>query len=52
VRNKRRVWQIFPTFLIISLVALDAAGWFASRSFEAFFQDRVHQAQRVRHKRR
>jgi two-component system, OmpR family, phosphate regulon sensor histidine kinase PhoR len=41
VRNRRLVWQIFPTVLIIALTALFAAGWAVARSFEAFYLDRI-----------
>ncbi|RIK76449.1 MAG: PAS domain-containing sensor histidine kinase [Planctomycetota bacterium] len=41
MRNRRLVWQIFPAFLIIALTALFAAGWFAARSFEAFYLDHI-----------
>lgn len=48
MRNRRLVWQIFPTFLIISLTALFAAGWFAARSFEAFYLDRLDDELHIR----
>ncbi|MEX2188205.1 MAG: ATP-binding protein [Pirellulales bacterium] len=48
MRNRKLVWQIFPAFLIITLTALFAAGWFAARSFEDFYLTGVRSDLEVR----
>ncbi len=48
MRNRKLVWQIFPTFLVIALTALFAAGWFAARSFEEFYLKSVRSDLNVR----
>jgi len=35
--KKRLIWQIYPTYLLITLVSLVAVTWYASRSFKQFF---------------
>ena len=40
--NRRRLlWQIYPSYLLITLVSLIAVGWVASHSLEQFFRESV-----------
>ncbi len=39
-RNKL-IWQIFPSFLLITLLSLLAVSWYASRSMRHFFLDQT-----------
>jgi len=36
-KKKRLLWQLYPTYLLITLVALSAVTWYASRSLRHFF---------------
>jgi two-component system phosphate regulon sensor histidine kinase PhoR len=40
-RNKRLIWQIFPSFLLITLLSLLAVSWYASSSMRHFFLDQT-----------
>ncbi len=39
--KKRLFWQIFPSYLLITLVSLFAVGWFASASMKSFFFEKT-----------
>ena len=41
MKRKRLVWQIFPSFLLITLIAIITAIWFASHALESFFLDQT-----------
>jgi two-component system phosphate regulon sensor histidine kinase PhoR len=40
-RNKKLIWQIFPSFLLITLLSLLAVSWYASSSMRHFFLDQT-----------
>ena len=40
-RRKRLIWQLFPPFLLITLLSLLAVSWYASSSLRHFFQDQT-----------
>ena len=39
--RKHLLWQLFPSYLFITLAVLIAAGWYASRSFHDFYLDQI-----------
>jgi len=39
--RKKLIWQIFPSFLLITLLSLLAVSWYASRSMRHFFLDQT-----------
>jgi two-component system phosphate regulon sensor histidine kinase PhoR len=41
MKRRRLLWQIYPSYLLITLVSLVAVGWVASRSLEQFFNESV-----------
>ena len=41
MKRKRLVWQIFPSFLLVTLIAIITAIWFASHAMEVFFLDQT-----------
>jgi len=40
-KRKRLIWQIFPSFLLITLLSLLAVSWYASSSMRHFFLDQT-----------
>jgi two-component system phosphate regulon sensor histidine kinase PhoR len=40
-RRKRLIWQLFPSYLLITLLSLLAVSWYASSSLRHFFLDRT-----------
>ena len=40
-KRKRLIWQIFPSFLLITLLSLLAVSWYASSSMRHFFIDQT-----------
>jgi two-component system phosphate regulon sensor histidine kinase PhoR len=40
-RRKRLLWQLFPSYLLITLVTLLAASWYASEAMRRFFLDQT-----------
>jgi len=40
-KKKRLIWQIFPSFLLITLFSLLAVSWYASSSMRHFFLDQT-----------
>ncbi len=43
--RKRRplIWHLYPSYLVLALVALLATGWYASRSMRDFYLAQIHQ---------
>jgi two-component system phosphate regulon sensor histidine kinase PhoR len=39
--RKHLLWQLYPSYLIITLIALVAAGWYSSRSFREFYIEQI-----------
>jgi len=39
--RKHLLWQLYPSYLIITLIALIAAGWYSSRSFRDFYLSQI-----------
>ena len=39
--KKHLLWQLFPTYLFITLAVLIAAGWYASSSFRTFYLNQI-----------
>lgn len=35
-RRKRLLWQLYPTYLLVTIISLGAATWFASRTLKQF----------------
>jgi two-component system phosphate regulon sensor histidine kinase PhoR len=40
-RKKRLLWQLYPTYLLITLISLTAATWYASSSLRHFFLEQT-----------
>jgi two-component system phosphate regulon sensor histidine kinase PhoR len=40
-RRKRLLWQLFPSYLLITLITLLAASWYASEAMRQFFLDQT-----------
>ena len=40
-KSKKLIWQIFPAFLLITLISLLAVSWYASSSLHHFFLDQT-----------
>ena len=40
-KKKKLIWQIFPSFLIITLLSLVAVTWYASDALRHFFWDQT-----------
>jgi two-component system phosphate regulon sensor histidine kinase PhoR len=38
-KKKRLLWQLYPTYIVIIVVSLLAATWFASRTLKQFYQE-------------
>jgi two-component system phosphate regulon sensor histidine kinase PhoR len=43
MKKRRLLWQLYPSYLLITLASLLAVGWFASHSLEGFYRDLVRQ---------
>ena len=41
MRKKRLLWQLYPSYLLITLASLLAVGWFASYSLQEIFSDTI-----------
>ncbi len=48
MRYKRLLWQLFPSYLLITLIAIIAIGWLASRSLEHLYLRTVQRQLAVR----
>ena len=40
-RKKRLIWQLFPSYLLITLLSVLAVSWYASSSLHHFFMDQT-----------
>ncbi len=40
-KRKRLLWQLFPSYLLITLISLLAASWYASEAMRQFFLDQT-----------
>ena len=40
-RRKRLLWQLFPSYVLITLISLLAATWYASEAMRQFFLDQT-----------
>jgi two-component system phosphate regulon sensor histidine kinase PhoR len=47
-KSKKLIWQIFPPFLLITLLSLLAVSWYASSSMRQFFLDQTAEDLSVR----
>ena len=41
MRKRRLLWQIYPSFLLITLISLGGVAWYASASLRKFYIDRT-----------
>jgi len=41
VGKRRLIWQIFPTYLLLTIVTLGAATWYAARALRQFYMERT-----------
>jgi two-component system phosphate regulon sensor histidine kinase PhoR len=41
IKRKRLLWQLFPSYLLITLISLLAASWYASEAMRHFFLDQT-----------
>ncbi|MCF7955355.1 MAG: PAS domain-containing protein [Phycisphaerae bacterium] len=41
MKPKRLLWQLYPSYLLITLISLAAIGWYASSSMRQFYYDQV-----------
>jgi len=46
--RKRLIWQLFPSYLLITLLSLLAVSWYASRSLRHFFLDQTEADLKIR----
>ena len=47
-KRKKLIWQLFPSFLLITLLSLLAVSWYASSSLHHFFLDQTAADLRIR----
>ena len=47
-RKRKLLWQLYPSYLVITVVALVAVTWYASRSLKLFFLDQAASDLKVR----
>ena len=47
-KRKRLIWQIFPSFLLITLLSLLAVSWYASNAMRHFFLDQTADDLKIR----
>jgi two-component system phosphate regulon sensor histidine kinase PhoR len=40
-KRKRLLWQLFPSYLLITLISLLAASWYASEAMRQFFMNQI-----------
>jgi two-component system, OmpR family, phosphate regulon sensor histidine kinase PhoR len=41
IKHRRLIWQLYPAYLLLVLVTLMAAGWFAAREMRAFYMSQI-----------
>ncbi len=46
--GKRLLWQLYPTYLLITLASLIAVGWYSIKSLEEFYYDRMREDLKAR----
>ena len=39
--RKRLLWQLFPSYLLLTVIAAASVAWFTSRSFRTFYEEQV-----------
>ncbi len=42
--RRRLIWQLYPSYLILVLVAILVTGWYATRSIALFHMTQIRQA--------
>jgi two-component system phosphate regulon sensor histidine kinase PhoR len=47
-KRRRLLWQLFPSYLLITLVSLLAVSWYASAAMRLFFLDQTATGLRAR----
>jgi two-component system, OmpR family, phosphate regulon sensor histidine kinase PhoR len=47
-KTKKLIWQIFPSFLIITIISLAIVTWYSSNSFKTFFLENVEKDLTIR----
>lgn len=47
-KRKKLIWQIFPSYLLITLLSLFAVSWYASKSLQQFYLDQTANDLRAR----
>ena len=40
-KKRRLLWQLYPSYLLITVISLLAATWYASKSFKAFYLEQA-----------
>jgi two-component system phosphate regulon sensor histidine kinase PhoR len=48
MQRKRLLWQIYPTYLLITLVSLSIVAWYASRSLRQFYTENTKRSLEAR----
>ena len=43
VKRKKLIWQLYPSYLLLALLALGATGWYASQSMRHYYLDQTRQ---------
>lgn len=43
IKRRRLIWQLYPAYLLLVLVALLAAGWFASHAMRTFYMSQIRE---------
>jgi len=41
MKPRRLLWQLYPSYLLITLISLAAVGWYASSSMQQFYYTQV-----------
>lgn len=41
--RRRLIWQLYPSYLFVTLLALVAVAWYSSRSFRDFYLDQIRE---------
>ncbi len=43
IKRKRLIWQLYPSYLVLVLIAVLATGWYASRAMRGYIRYQTHQ---------
>ena len=43
MKRKKLIWQLYPSYLLLALLALGATGWYASQSMRHYYLDQTRQ---------